>query len=95
MNVMKKQIIDLFSNTKKTLEGGSWFSGYKNKGEYKIWLKNGQIEFHCFYKNGERDGKYKIWWGNGKLRTHCFYKNRKEYTIEDAKKKFPEGPWLE
>ena len=49
MNLKYKQIIGVFENLKVLKQDGIWFSGVKNKGEYKEWYDNGQIRIHCFY----------------------------------------------
>lgn len=118
MNIMKKQIENLFTDPQETMGNGLYFSGYENEGEYKMWYnsgqlyehyfykdgrldgeykrwhKNRQLNKHCFFKYGKLDGEFKRWYDSGRLFKHCFFKDGKEYTIEDAKKKFPEGPWL-
>lgn len=142
INIMHKQIIGIFTNFKKTMTGGLYFSGYVGEGEYKEWHSNNQLFKHCFFKDGsmidkcetwfdngqlyqqfflkkgmkdgeykewvdggtlykycfykdnKKNGEYKVWHENGQPEIHCFYKDNKKYTIEDAKQKFPEGPWL-
>jgi len=51
MNIMKKQIIELFTNPQQTLYNGLWFSGHKGEGEYKEWYMNGELDEHCFFKD--------------------------------------------
>ena len=82
MNVMKKQIKDVFTNLKKLKESGIWFSGIEKEGEYKTWHENGQLWIHSFYKDKEREGEYKAWWNNGQLWVHCFYNGKDEYKDE-------------
>ena len=36
MNIMKKQIENLFTDPQETMGNGLYFSGYENEGEYKI-----------------------------------------------------------
>ena len=71
-----------------------FYTGSIRNGEYKLWHDNGQLYKHCFFKDGFEEGEYKKWDRYGKLEKHCFFKEDNEYTIEDAKKLFPEGPWL-
>ncbi len=78
MNVMHKQIINLFTDPVKTKKSGLWFDGYELNGEFKSWHYNGQLFQHCFYKNGKSDGECKAWHENGKLFIHCFYKNNEK-----------------
>ncbi len=66
----------------------------KREGELKEWHRNGLLYRCFFYKNGKREGEYREWRNNGQLQDHCFYKHDKEYTIEQAKELFPEGPWI-
>jgi len=81
MNIMHKQIKDLFTNPKDRMANGLWFSGYEGKGEYKEWYNNGQLCVHCFRKNGKRDDEYKLWDRTGELKYHLLYKNDKK--VED------------
>ena len=53
-------------------------------GEYKKWWDNGQLEVHCWFKDGYLDGEYKEWWSNGQLAIHCWY----NHNIRDGEWKF-------
>ena len=44
-------------------------------GEYKKWWDNGQLEVHCWFKDGYLDGEYKSWYKNGQLESHRWYKD--------------------
>lgn len=77
MNIMKKQIRNLFNNPQETLQQGLWFNGYEREGEFKAWNNNRKLEVYCFYKNGNRDGEYKQWNNNGELWIHYLYKDGK------------------
>ena len=65
----------------------------KKEGEYKHWLKNGQITTHCYYKEGKLNGECKWWWDNGQLCREKYYKDGKkegEYQEWDIKGNFIE-----
>ncbi len=54
MNIMRKQIVDLFNNPQKTIFIiGLWFSGYEYNGEYKLWDKKGKLTQHYLFKDGK------------------------------------------
>lgn len=72
-----KQIEDLFTDSTEAMYKGLQFSGVKKEGEYKRWLKNGQLRVHCFYIENELDGIYKEWQVNGNLYIHRLYKENK------------------
>ena len=75
MNVMRKQIKNLFSNYQATMGHGLWFSGYENEGEFKEWWENGNLCVQLFCKGGKQNGECKKWDDNGQLWLHCFYKD--------------------
>lgn len=75
---MHKQIINLFTNPKNTMEHGIWLSGVEGEGEYKEWYHSGELFVHGFYKESKRDGEYKTWYKNGNVSSHVFFKNGKK-----------------
>jgi len=78
-----KQIINIFTNLKRSKQGGIWFDGIENEGEFKKWHSNGQLVFHChFNKYGETEGEYKRWYSDGRLWIHCFHINNYKYRGE-------------
>jgi len=82
MNIMHKQIKNLFTNTIDTLITGLWFSGYKFYGEYRAYFENGKVYEKCFFNEHENiDGEYKQWYKDGELYSHKLYKDGK--TIKD------------
>ena len=93
-NIMKQQIGYLFTDQQKALRNGLRFSGFYYKCEYKQWHQSGNLYKHYFYKDGKIEGEYKDWYYNGNLKLHNFVRNNGWYEIKDAKKLFPEGPWI-
>ncbi len=77
MNVMHRQIINLFNNPQDTMFYGLWLDGYEGEGKYKEWFDNGKLCLHGFYKNNKKEGEYKQWDYGGILYRHHFYKNSK------------------
>ncbi len=61
MNVMHKQIINLFTDYQKTMTDGLWFDGYEKEGKYKEWYIGGQLRLQFYWKDGKEDGEYKLW----------------------------------
>jgi hypothetical protein len=57
---------------------GVWLSGVKGEGEFKRWHRNGQLWFHCYFKNDKMEGEFKEWYDNAQIKTHCFFKNGKK-----------------
>jgi antitoxin component YwqK of YwqJK toxin-antitoxin module len=90
---MREQIQRIFSDD--PFNRGYFLSGYEEEGEYKSWHDNGQLRIRGVFTNKIRDGEYKHWNKNGRLTSNYFNKNAKSYSIEQAKKLFPEGPWLD
>ena len=78
MNIMKQQIIKLFTNPTKAMKEGLWFSGYKGKGENKRWFDNNQLYKCRWYKNNRLDGEYKEWNENNILVMHRWYEHGQE-----------------
>ena len=74
MSLKHEQIIRVFESLKALKLKGVWFSGIKNKGEYKEWWDNDQLYKHCFYNDKSvKEGEYKRWHENGQLYIHCFF----------------------
>ena len=98
MNIMKQQIIKLFTNPTKAMKEGLWFSGYKGEGIYKEWWPNGVIFKVSFYKDGERHGEDRIWNENNILVMHRWFKNGEldgEYKSWNRVGKLGEHSWYE
>jgi hypothetical protein len=47
------------------------------EGEFKSWYDNGQMDTHCFYRDGQREGEFKTWHSNGQMDTQGFYRDGK------------------
>ena len=42
-------------------------------GQWRMWNKNGKLQFSCFFINGKAHGVLKRWHGNGNLRSKDNY----------------------
>jgi hypothetical protein len=47
----------------------------KRNSECKMYHENGNIRYHCFYKDGILHGEFKSYYRNGDLWDHCYYEN--------------------
>ena len=75
MNFKHRQIIDVFEDLEVLKLKGIQFSGIENKGEYKEWWANGQLDIHCFYNDkGNLEGEYREWDEYGQLIKYKLYK---------------------
>lgn len=72
-----KNDVELFKYIPKQNQKGIFVTGDRNKGEFKQWWLNKNLQIHCFYENGKLNGEWKCYWDNGKIRDHRLYKNGK------------------
>jgi len=49
------------------------------QGEYKKYYSNGQLWFHCYFKNNNIHGEYKEYYSGGQLWVHCYYKDNNRH----------------
>ena len=78
MNDLKKYYIEtIFTNPKKMMTDGIYFSGIEGEGEYKEWYNNQILKIHCYFKNKVIDGDYKEWHDDGDLAIHCWFEGGK------------------
>ena len=56
-----------------------YFKDEKNniQGELKEYYGNGQLWFHCYYKNNKKQDEYKVFYSDGQIYIHCYYKDDK------------------
>jgi len=67
---------DYLKLTPKQKVSGVFIQGDATSGEFKNWHLNGQLWYHCFYKDEKLNGEFKNWFSTGKLHQHLFYKDR-------------------
>lgn len=87
-------IYSIFTDVNRIMTMGIFMSGEEEKGIYKRWFPDGQLQIHLWYNKKHQPQGQRKEWINGNLYTH-WYDNSGRVTAAPESAKFKKGYLLD